>query len=43
MIGKSIRLIPTWKKIGLNSGKEKLIIKFNKKTMLNENIKIIVK
>ena len=41
--GKSINVIPIWKKIGLNKGTDKFIIVFNKKMMLKEKIKIIVK
>ena len=42
-MGKRISVIPIWKKIGLNSGIEKLIIKLNKNTKQNDKIKIIVK
>ena len=42
-IGKTINVIPIWKKIGPISGIDKFTITLSKNTIQNENIKIIVK
>ena len=42
IIGNSINVMPIWKKIGVNSGIDKLIMEFKINIIANEEIKIIV-